>query len=56
MKTYKVKVSETLSRLIEVVAHTEAEALQNIENRYRNEEIILDSDDFKGYSVEIMSE
>lgn len=46
MKTYKIEVKETLSRIIEINANSINEALENVQKIYKNEEIILDNDDF----------
>ncbi len=46
MKTYKIEIKETLSKIIEVGASSEDEALTKIKNSYRNEDIILDENDF----------
>lgn len=46
MKTYKIEVKETLSRIIEINANSIDEALGNVQKIYKNEEIILDNDDF----------
>ena len=52
-KTYKVEITETLQRVIEVEAKSEEEALETIEEQYRDEEIVLDYGDFMGYDVDI---
>lgn len=46
METYKIEVKETLSRIIEIKATSEDEAFSKIRDLYRNEEIVLDSDDY----------
>jgi len=46
MKTFKIEVQETLSRIIEVEAQTEEEAYLIIKKMYSNEEIVLDSSDY----------
>jgi hypothetical protein len=46
MKTYKIEVKETLSRIIEINANSIDEVLENVQKIYKNEEIILDNDDF----------
>lgn len=45
MKKFKIEVQEILSRIVEVEAKNLDEALEKVENKYRNEEIILDSED-----------
>ncbi len=46
MKKFKIEVKETLSRIIEINANSINEALENVQKIYKNEEIILDNDDF----------
>lgn len=43
---YNVLVEETLSRIVEVEAEDEEQAEKIVESMYRNEEIVLTSDDF----------
>ena len=45
MKTYRVVVTETLQRTITINANNKEEAKDVAEERYRNEEIVLDSSD-----------
>lgn len=45
---YSIKVEEVLSRIINVKADSEDEAIEIIENMYDNEKIILDSSDYNG--------
>ena len=42
---YKIEIIETLSRIMEVEAESVEEAIEQIEDRYYTEEIVLDSDD-----------
>lgn len=51
LMTYKVEIEETLARVIEVEAASEAEAIEQVDKEYRNVEIVLDSDDYVGYTV-----
>ena len=44
---HSVEVTETLTRIVEVKADTMASAKEIIEQRYRDEEIVLTADDFK---------
>ena len=46
MKTYKVKISEKLSRIVEVTSNSFDEAVQDTIELYNEEEIILDSSDY----------
>jgi hypothetical protein len=46
METFKIEVKETLSRIIEIEANSCEEAFLIIEDLYKNQEIVLDADDF----------
>ena len=46
MKKYRIQVSEVLSRVVEVVAHDEDEAMQTVKAMYRNCDIVLDASDY----------
>lgn len=45
MKTYYIKVTETLNKIVEVHAENEQEALQKAEDSYYNDEFELDYSD-----------
>jgi hypothetical protein len=45
MQTFKIEIQEFLSRIIEVEAETKDKAISKVRELYRNEEIVLDSDD-----------
>jgi hypothetical protein len=44
---YKVNVEELLSRIVEVEADSENKAEEKVREMYMNEDIVLDSSDFK---------
>ncbi|MGO3120347.1 MAG: DpnD/PcfM family protein [Moraxellaceae bacterium] len=46
MATFTISIEETLQRSVVVEAKTDEEAYELVKNRYDNEEIVLDSDDF----------
>lgn len=46
MKKFDVEIVETLARTITVEAKDEIDARSLVEEMYRGEEIVLDSDDF----------
>ena len=46
MTTYKIEIQELLSRIIEIEAPSAEEAIDKVKERYRTEEIVLDSDDY----------
>ena len=48
MKTYNITITEVLKTTIETQAETLEEAIQNVEDRYRDQKIILTADDFTG--------
>ena len=52
MKTYRVVVTETLQRIVYIDAKSAEEAKRNVEERYRNEEIVLDSSDYQDTKIE----
>ena len=41
MPTYKIEITETLQRQIEVEASSKEEALKKIKEQYQNQEIVL---------------
>lgn len=52
MKTYAV-VTETLQRTVYIDAKSAEEAKRNVEERYRNEEIVLDWGDYQDTEIEV---
>lgn len=48
---YKIKVQETLERIVEVEASSIDEARDKVEKMYNNEEIVLDYSDFVGMEM-----
>ena len=55
MKKYKIKVIETLSKVVEVEAEDYVSAFEKVEDMVNCEDIILTADDFEGrefYPVE----
>lgn len=48
MKTYKVTITETISRTVSVKAKSLKEARCKVENDYYSEKYVLDADDFAG--------
>lgn len=53
MATFKIEIQEFLSRIIEVEAETKDEAISKVRQLYRNEEIVLDSDDYVSTEIEV---
>lgn len=54
MAKFTVRIVETLSRDVEVEAASEDEAIQKIEKKYTDAEIVLDSSDHSGTDMEIV--
>ena len=46
METYKVRITEYLSKIVEVTASDEEMAMRIVKDRYFDEEITLDYGDF----------
>ena len=51
MKTFEIEVLESLSRVLKIEAGSQNEAILKVEEMYRNEEIVLDYDDFKNMCI-----
>ena len=56
MKTYRVVVTETLQRIVYVDAKSAEEARGEVEQRYHNEEIVLDSSDYQDTKIEVVED
>ena len=56
MSKYKVEITETLSRIIEVEAENEDGAVSKINDFYKQEKIVLDSNDYLDTKIEIYEE
>ena len=56
MQKYQVEINETLSRIIEVEAENENDAVSKIKDLYRKEKIVLDSNDYLDTKIEICKE
>ena len=52
MQTFKIEIREFLSRIVEVEASNSEEAILKVNELYRNEEIVLDSDDYLTTEIE----
>lgn len=53
MKKYYVSVKETLKKVVSVDAENEEDALKQVQTAYDDLAIILDSDNFRGETIEI---
>ena len=56
MKTYRVVVTETLQRIVYIGAKSAEEARDEAEQRYHNEEIVLDSSDYQDTKIEVVED
>ena len=56
MQRYQVEINETLSRIIDVEAENENDAVSKIKELYRKEEIVLDSNDYLDTEIKIFEE
>jgi len=52
METFKIEVREFLSRIIEIEASSGEEAVSKVKAMYKNEEIVLDSEDYVATEIE----
>jgi len=46
-KTFHIEIIETLSQIVEIVAEDEQSALLKAQQLYRNEQVVLDSEDYR---------
>ena len=47
-RIYKIEIEELLQRVVEIEAENVNEAISKPKEKYRNEEYVLDENDFKG--------
>ena len=50
-REYRIAVTETFQRILEVKAHTVEEAIAQVKQKYQEKEIVLDSSDFVDYHI-----
>ena len=55
-KEFQVEVREYLQRVVNVEAKSAGEAVQKIRDAYKDKKIVLDTDDFKGYEIELYND
>ena len=46
MTDFTIEIKEVLKRSVDVKANTQIDAIEKVEEMYRNNEIVLDADDF----------
>lgn len=51
MKKFNIEIEELLQRVIEIEAENKEMAIRLAEKKYKNEEIVLDSEDLKSISI-----
>lgn len=56
MNRYKFNIEEVLNKEVMVEAEDFEEAMKIINKLYRDEEIVLDYDDFVGYTINYINE
>ena len=56
MQKYQVEINETLSRVVEIEAENESDAISKIKDLYRQEKIVLDSEDYLDTEIKIYEE
>lgn len=56
MKKYRVEIEETLSKSIEVEAESSSSAYTSVLNKYKNSDIVLSSEDFLSYEINVLEE
>lgn len=56
MKEYTVEITEVLQRQIKIKAENYTDAINEAEEMYRNCDIVLDAEDLKESSVEIIED
>ena len=54
MKKFLIEITETLQRLIYVEAESMEDALSEIRNQYKKEDIVLDESDYVNTQFEIL--
>ncbi len=54
MKSYKVEITKTLHRSVNIEAHDYDEAICKVREAWRRSEIVLDADDFLEAGFEIV--
>lgn len=54
MKKYKVEITETLQRVIEVQAQSANDAIELIRQKYKKEEIVLSENDYISTEIDLL--
>lgn len=56
MKKFEVEIEETYVKIIEINAKSENEAYSIAKEKYYNEEIVLESNSFLDYKINVLGE
>lgn len=56
MKKYKFNIEEVLNKEVTVEAESFEKVMKKINNLYKDEEIVLDYEDFIGYTINYINE
>jgi len=56
MKKYSIEVLEILSRIVEVEAADECDAIERVRQMYRKCDIVLDDSDYKTTEISVKDE
>ena len=56
MKKYSIEVLEVLSRIVEVEASDEEDAIERVRQMYRECDIVLDDSDYKVTEISVKGE
>ena len=56
MKIYSIEVLEVLSRIVEVEASEEEDAIEKVKQMYRKCKIVLDDSDYKVTEISVKDE
>lgn len=49
---FKMRITETLVRIVDVEAESEQQAWEMVQDMYNNEDIVLDDSDFESVDIE----
>lgn len=56
METFKVEIRDYLSKIIEIEAESQEEAISQVQQSYKSGEIILSSDDYVTTEIDLITE
>lgn len=56
MRKFEVEIEETLCKIVTVESCDEDTAYRQVKEAYGNEEYILESENFVGYSIKVLGE